>query len=79
MSYDYRAPCSVQIIASRGHFKDNTYEQRDVRIPYTGYGTEQHGQRWLDRGFERVAVIVRSKSTGRVVTDVTYTNQGIQS
>ena len=66
MSVNYNAPCRVTIFAEMPN--GNT---RAIRIPFTGYGTERHIKRWLNRGALAVTVYVYSRSTGRNVQRVT--------
>lgn len=56
----YNNPCRAQIIVRIDG------AQKSITIPYCGYGTQRHIDRWAARGAQRVVVIVTSHSTGRV-------------
>jgi hypothetical protein len=66
MPVNYNAPCRVTIFAEMP-----SGEIRTIWIPFTGYGSERHIKRWLNRGAVSVTVYVDSRSTGRNVQRVT--------
>jgi hypothetical protein len=64
---DYNAPCRALIFAT---LQDG--RTKKVSIPFTGYGSERHAERWLAKGASRVTVCLWSKSTGKNLCHKTF-------